>query len=89
LRIVLEAGEAADEEAVAEKAQMKRAAAQIKRTARGDLTAEEAMARVWRRVAPMTARQSSARPLLAAWKRSRKWLATRCRPRGHVPGHAI
>ena len=36
-RIALEAGEAADEEAVAKKAQMKR-------TARGDLTAEEAIA---------------------------------------------
>jgi hypothetical protein len=36
-RIALEAGEAADEEAVAEKAQMKR-------TARGDLSAEEAIA---------------------------------------------
>lgn len=35
--ITLEAGEAADKEAVAEKAQ-------IKRTARGDLTAEEAIA---------------------------------------------
>ena len=37
LRITLEAGEAADEEAVAEKAQ-------IKRAAKGDLTAEEAIA---------------------------------------------
>ena len=41
---MLEAGEAADEEAVAEKVKMKRAAAQIKNSTRGDLTAEEAIA---------------------------------------------